>query len=137
MRKIFNQIFKFVVVGVSAAIVDFLTLYFLKEYINFSVQLSSFSAYILSSVFNYFFSTKWVFVNKDSREIQKIFVFVFFSVLGLALNQVLMLIGELFDIYYLLSKFITTFFIMIFNFVSRKVFLENIKFKIFLKKDEV
>ena len=52
-------------------------------------------------------------------------IFIIFSVLGLLLNDLIMHISiDKFNIYYMLSKIIATAIVMIFNFVTRKLFLE-------------
>ena len=52
-------------------------------------------------------------------------IFIVFSVLGLLLNNLIMWITvDFLSIYYLLAKILATIIVMVFNFVTRKIFLE-------------
>ena len=52
-------------------------------------------------------------------------IFIIFSVIGLLLNDLIMWIStDILSIYYLLAKIIATLIVMVFNFITRKLFLE-------------
>ena len=52
-------------------------------------------------------------------------IFLIFSVIGLIINDTIMWFTvDKFGIYYLLGKIIATCFVMVFNFITRKLFLE-------------
>lgn len=125
-ENLFVQIFKFVIVGGTAFIIDFLFLYFFREFCYFSVLISNTLSFCISVIYNYIASVKWVFdVNKEKSAKKQFIVFIIFSVIGLLLNDLIMWISvEFLSIYYLLAKIIATFIVMIFNFITRKLFLE-------------
>ena len=57
---------------------------------------------------------------------QELTVFIGLSVVGLGLNQVLMWIFvDKLNIYYMLSKIIATAIVMVYNFITRKLFIER------------
>ena len=120
------QIFKFGIVGVIATLIDFAFLYIFKEFGKFPVILSNTLSFCISVVYNYWASVKWVFdVNEEKDPRKNFIIFIIFSVLGLLLNDLIMHISiDKFNIYYMLSKIIATAIVMIFNFVTRKLFLE-------------
>ena len=120
------QIFKFGIVGVIATLIDFAFLYIFKEFCKFPVILSNTLWFCISVVYNYWASVKWVFdVNEEKDPRKNFIIFIIFSVLGLLLNDLIMHISiDKFNIYYMLSKIIATAIVMIFNFVTRKLFLE-------------
>ena len=65
-NELFNQIMKFGVVGGIAFIIDYICLIISKEIFGLSVLLSAAIAFIISVIFNYILSIKWVFnVNKE------------------------------------------------------------------------
>ena len=64
-------------------------------------------------------------VDKEKSKRRNFIIFVVCSVIGLGLNDALIyLITEVAGVYYMLSKIIATLFVMVFNFITRKKFLE-------------
>lgn len=130
MKKIIEQIFKFGIVGIIAAIIDFGILFILTTFLDTYYLLSAAIAYILSTVFNYIASMQYVFVSKfdKSEKNKEFFIFVILSVIGLAINELIMwFFVEEFSLHYILSKVIATIIVMVWNFITRKMFLEGTK----------
>ena len=125
-EKLFIQIFKFGIVGGTAFVIDFVFLYLFREFLHFPVILANTLSFCISVIYNYIASVKWVFdVNKEKNAKKQFIIFIIFSVIGLLLNDLIMWISvDFLSIYYLLAKIIATFIVMIFNFVTRKIFLE-------------
>ena len=127
MNKILMQLFKFGVVGVLATVLDFLFLYLFTDVFGIYYLLSAAVSFVLSTLFNYVASMRFVFsskFNKDEKS-KEVLLFVILSVIGLLLNQFLMwLFVEKIALYYMLAKIVATFFVMAWNFISRKVWLE-------------
>lgn len=126
VENLLIQIFKFGVVGVVATIIDFAFLYIFKEFCHFSTILSNTLSFCISVVYNYWASIKWVFdVNKKKNPKKNFVIFIIFSVIGLILNDLIMWITtNQLNIYYMLAKIIATAIVMVFNFITRKMFLE-------------
>lgn len=120
------QIFKFGIVGGTAFVIDFVFLYIFREFCHFPVLISNTLSFCISVIYNYIASVKWVFdVNKEKDARKQFIIFIIFSVIGLLLNDLIMWVSvDFLSIYYLLAKIIATFIVMIFNFVTRKTFLE-------------
>lgn len=125
MKKLISQFFKFGVVGIIAFIVDYLSLYLLTEFLNVYYLISSIISFLLSIIVNYILSIKWVFDIKKKQSFKDVIIFTLLSAIGLLINLLVMYLSvEVFKIYYMIGKLIATFIVMIWNFVTRKMFLE-------------
>ena len=126
-NELFNQIMKFGVVGGIAFIIDYICLIISKEIFGLSVLLSAAIAFIISVIFNYILSIKWVFnVNKEIDQKKNFIIFIVLSIIGLILTEIIMWFGtDIIKISYLIVKIFATAIVMIFNFITRKIFIEK------------
>lgn len=118
------QIFKFIIVGGIATLIDFILLFVFKEIVHLQVIISNTLSFCISLIYNYIASVRWVFdVNRDKDPKKNFLIFLIFSIIGLAINDFIMylLINKLSTF---ISKIIATTIVMIFNFITRKMFLE-------------
>lgn len=120
------QIFKFGIVGGIAFLIDYIVLFCCKEFIGLSVLLSAAIAFTVSVIYNYIASVKWVFdVNKEKSAKKNFVIFIILSIIGLIITEIIMWIGsDIMKINYLIVKIIATAIVMVFNFITRKMFLE-------------
>lgn len=127
MKKLFEQITKFAVVGGTAFIIDYFGMIFLTEVLHINYLISSIISFTLSVIYNYVLSVRWVFTVNNQLSRQKQFViFVLLSVVGLLLNTLFMwMFTDLVHLDYRIAKFIATALVMVYNFISRKIFLES------------
>lgn len=123
-EKLFIQIFKFVIVGGIATAIDFLLLFVFKDVFHMQVIISNTLSFCISLVYNYIASVSWVFdVNKEKSSRKNFIIFLIFSIIGLIINDLIMyLLINTLDTF--ASKIIATAIVMIFNFITRKMFLE-------------
>lgn len=127
MNKLMTQVAKFGLVGVFATIIDFAVLTLLTEIFNVHYLNSAAIGFVSSTLFNYVASMKFVFVSKFSKDEKnkELIIFIILSVVGLLLNQIFMwLFVTQFGIFYMISKIFATVFVMCWNFISRKVWIE-------------
>lgn len=125
-KKLINQILKFGVVGGLAFLIDYGLLYVLTEFVGIHYLISSVISFTVSLIFNYILSIKWVFDVTKKQTAKEITIFVILSVIGLGINQVVMYVGsDLLHIYYMLTKIVATAIVMVWNFVTRKIFIEK------------
>lgn len=126
MNKLFKQIIRFGVVGGLAFIIDYSLLFILTELTPLTYFYASIISFIVSLTFNYILSIKWVFDVNKKQEISDIIIFVVLSVIGLLINQIIMYVFvEKIHIYYMVTKIISTIVVMIYNFITRKIFIEK------------
>ena len=126
MKNLLTQLIKFGIVGVIAMVIDIGVLMLLKEVIHLDVLLSSALSFSVSVVANYYLSMRFVFKGKDTNKTKEFVVFVILSIGGLLLNQFIMWLGtEVMSIYYMWVKLSAVIFVPIYNFVTRKIFIEK------------
>lgn len=126
-NSLFQQILRFAVVGGGAFLIDYGIMIFLTEVIGINYLISSGISFTVSVIFNYIMSVKWVFnVTEDRSQTQDFLVFIVLSVIGLGINQLVMWLAvDKLGIFYMISKIGATAIVMVYNFITRKVFLEN------------
>lgn len=126
MKKLIAQIMRFGVVGAIAFVIDYGLLALLTEVFGVNYLISATVSFTVSVVFNYAASMRYVFRRKEGMSRRREFaVFVVLSVIGLGLNNACMWAGvELLGIHYLVVKIAATFIVMVWNFVTRKKFLD-------------
>lgn len=128
-KGLIKQLFRFGVCGVIAFAIDYSLLYVLTEFVGINYLVSSAISFTVSVVVNYIISIKWVFdVAGERSQSKDLIVFIILSAIGLGINQVVMWASvEKFGIWYMVGKLIATFIVMIWNYITRKLFLENEK----------
>lgn len=127
-NKLFQQIIKFGFVGGSAFVIDYLIMIFLTEIVSINYLLSSIISFCISVIYNYIMSTVWVFeVDEEKSKTETFTMFIILSVIGLLINTAMMwlLVDATNMLPYQLAKIIATVVVMIYNFISRKLFLEK------------
>lgn len=126
-NKLAKQIFRFSWVGILCFFIDFSVLYLLTEFIHINYLISAAFSFCVSLIVNYILSTKIVFhVSDRYSKTKKFIVFCMLSVVGLGINQLLMWLGtDKLGIYYMLVKLGATAIVMVYNFITRKIFLER------------
>lgn len=129
IKALIEQFLKFGVVGVVATLIDYGILMLLSQLAGWDPLPASVVSFTVSLVFNYVASMRYVFTRRDdiSRR-RELTLFVILSLVGLALNSALMWAGtELLGdgpIAVTLTKVVATCVVMLWNFWSRKHWLE-------------
>jgi len=127
MKKLIAQLMKFVVVGGLSFVLDFIIYYVLTNFFSVYYLVAGFFSFSLSLIFNYLMSMKFVFKSKDDlKKTHEFAIFVTLSVMGLGLNLLsLYILVDIFKMNDLIAKVFVAGIVMIFNFVTRKIFLEQ------------
>ena len=125
-KKLFIQLVKFGIVGVIATVIDYGVLTFLKEMLNVDVLIAAAISFTASVIVNYILSMMFVFKSAQSNKVKEMCIFILLSVGGLLINQFIMWIGTKYmPIHYLIVKVFASVFVPVYNFVTRKIFLEE------------
>ena len=125
-NKLLNQILKFGLVGGTAFVIDYVLLYFCTEFLHIHYLISSIISFTVSVIFNYILSIKWIFDVKKKQDVKDFVIFIILRVIGLGINSLIMYVMvEKFGVYYMLSKIVSTAVVMVYNFITRKIFVEK------------
>lgn len=126
IKKLLLQFCKFGLVGTLCFCIDYGIMVLLTETTDLGYFLSSAISFTLSVVVNYILSMRFVFKGKDElNKFQEMAIFVALSIVGLTLNQMIMWIAvEFFRVFYAVAKIFSTMLVTVYNFISRKLFLE-------------
>ena len=121
MKKLIEQIVKFGFVGFLCFFLDYGIMVLLTEQFGVDYLLSSGISFTVSVVVNYILSVTFVFETDKNKN-----RFVILSVIGLGINEACMWFTvETLGIHYMLSKVGATAVVMVYNFISRKIFIEK------------
>ena len=127
MGKLVAQIMKFGVVGVIATVIDFGVMNILYSGLGLDILIANTSGFVISLIFNYLASMKYVFAHKEGMSRRREFaIFVVLSVIGLVLNDgIVLALKSGLGLEANLAKICATALVMVYNFVTRKIFLEG------------
>ncbi|MDR0888289.1 MAG: GtrA family protein [Coriobacteriales bacterium] len=132
-QKLFAQVVKFGIVGVIAFVIDYGLFLILRGVFGYlgmpdpwHYLIANLISFSVSVIFNYIASMRYVFVHKEDMSRRKEFIiFVVLSVIGLGLNELILWFGAaILGIWSAIAKLIATVLVMVFNFVTRKKFLD-------------
>lgn len=129
MKGLIEQFLKFGVVGAIAFLIDYGVLMLLSQVIGMDPVISASISFVVSVVFNYVASMHYVFTRRDDISRRREFtIFVILSAIGLVINEIIMVIGVnvLGDsaLMVTITKLVATAIVMVWNFVSRKKWLD-------------
>ena len=121
-----RQLFMFIISGFLSFIADYASLVAFVEVFRMHYMIASMLSFLLSCCVNYMFSIRFVFNCKAGyNSAGRFSVFFVLSLIGLAFTEILMLVFvKCLDIQYYISKIFVTGIVMVWNFVSKKFFLE-------------
>ena len=138
---------RFVLTGGVCFLVEFACLVFLRDTCGLDTLIATPIAFLISVILNYLLCVKWVFGGaKDEGNAAKL-GFLVTSVMGLFLNELLMLVfrgafGEdsvVFTLFgftvtmYMVNKVMATAIVMVWNYFTKRAILKN---RIFCRKKE-
>ena len=127
MKKLMEQIIKFGFVGFLCFFIDYGIMVLLTECFGMDPLLSSGVSFTVSVVVNYILSITFVFeTDRKKSRFGEFVIFVFLSVIGLGINELCMWVAiRMLGIHYMISKVGATGVVMVYNFISRKMFIER------------
>lgn len=122
---------KFGAVGFLCFFIEYGILVAMVELAGAPVLVSSATAFCVSVMVNYILSITLVFdADKKANKLKQFIVFIILSVIGLGINQLIMEYGTAWldsymDRAYMLVKIFATAVVMVYNFITRKIFIEK------------
>lgn len=125
-NKLLMQIIRFGIVGGTSFIIDYGIFTILSQFLNIHYLIASIISFSISVIYNYILSIKWVFDVSKKQTSKEFIIFLILSVIGLGLNSLIMYISvDLMHIHEMIGKIIATAIVMIYNFITRKIFIEK------------
>lgn len=129
MKKLIEQFLRFGVVGAIAFFIDYGVLMLLNVGFGVNSVVAAGISFTVSVVFNYLASMRYVFTHRDDLSRGKEFaIFIVLSVIGLAINELVMWVGLVTiggaPVAVTATKVVATAVVMIWNFFSRKKWLD-------------
>ncbi len=127
MKKLLGQIAGFGIVGIIATVIDFGVMNLLHYGCGLSILVSNTAGFVVSVVFNYAASMKYVFNHRDDMSKRREFaIFVILSVVGLLLNDgIVLALNRGLALEANIAKICATALVMVYNFISRKLLLDS------------
>lgn len=134
-----TEIIRFALTGGICFVIEFVALVLLVDLLGMDTLLATPIAFLVSVVVNYLLCLVWVFKGaSDSGTAAKV-GFLVTSVIGLVLNELLMLLfrvmfgesGVLFALFgfnvtmYMLNKCLSTFIVMVWNYFTKRAVLQS------------
>ena len=118
---------KFGFVGFLCFFIDWGIMVFLTEVFGINPLISSTISFTVSVTVNYILSVTFVFeTDKNANKGSQCVIFVLLSIVGLGVNELCMWLGtDLLGIHYMITKVGATAVVMVYNFITRKIFIEK------------
>ncbi len=128
-QNILTELNKYIITGVFVFILDLSILYILTEIFNIYYLHSAILSISISFFISYLISIKWIFKFRKYKNnpFFEYLLMILISIFISSLNIVCMwILSDLFNIYYIVSKVISSLFTFITKFIFRKKILFNI-----------
>lgn len=128
IAKQLQQLAKFVIVGFINTGINWLVYFICYHTIGLAVPIASAIAFAISTVFNFWASTTWVFETTNRKSKRRLMVeFTVMNGVSFLVFDEALLSGLTYQAGWnpMLAKVLTTALSMVFNFATRKLFLED------------
>ncbi|MBQ7841757.1 MAG: GtrA family protein [Lachnospiraceae bacterium] len=129
--KLGQQIIKFGLVGFLCFFIEYFALILFKELLNWNVIAANTTAFTISAIVNYLFSIFFVFeTDKNVNKGKQFLVFFLLAIGGCIINNIVLKLGTMvldpfWSRSYMIVKPFATGVVMVYNFITRKMFIEK------------
>lgn len=117
-----NHLVRFVIVGGSATLLQFVLLLLLVEYGHLNKVLASALSFVLSAIYNYLMNYYFTFASEKSH-VETAAKFVLVAALGLVINSSTFALFLMLGPHYLIAQVGATAITMIVNFLLHKIWI--------------
>lgn len=127
MKQLLRQFCRFGLVGLLCFTIDYGLMILMTESGLYTYFMASAISYTISVIVNYILSMRFVFSGKEEmHKFVELTIFLILSMVGLGLTQFIMWISvEHMHLFYASAKVLASVTVAIYNFFSKKVFLEE------------
>lgn len=124
IKKLYKfKIFRYIIGWWLAAVIDLLLLYIFTEYFWIHYIISSIISFIFAFCFGFIFQKYITFENKESKYIKHGFLFLFFQLIGIIFNVLLLwILVEWYGYYYIYVAIFNKIIIFVWNFYMNNKF---------------
>jgi putative flippase GtrA len=117
MIDLIYKLIKFGITGFIGLIIDFAVTFFCKEKLKWNKYVSNSLGFSLAVCNNYFLNRVWTFKSSDPNIVKQFSYFLFISIIGLLLNNlVLYVMNEKKNKQFYFSKIVATILVFFWNF---------------------
>ena len=121
----FWEVFRFLAVGGSCFLLEYILLFTLTEYAGLDPLVSAPIAFTISLIVNYILCVYVVF-HAQHQSGRQMFFFIVTSIMGLGLNQLVMWFCiDILSIWYMFSKIVASAIVMIWNYFTKRYILHK------------
>ena len=121
----FCEVFRFLAVGGSCFVLEYVLLYTLTEFGGLDPLVSAPIAFTISLIVNYILCVTVVF-HAEQQSASQMFFFVTTSLMGLGINQLVMWVFiDLAGLWYMFAKVIASAVVMIWNYFTKRYILNR------------
>ncbi len=127
LKNLILQFIKFGFVGGVCFVFEYALFALLNDVIGIELLIANALAFLASTVLSYLLSMRFVFVAREDNPVWRIFVvYVILSIVGLGINEAIVWLGTfVLGINKYISKLAATIIVLVYNFITRKVFIEQ------------
>ena len=126
-QKILTQLAKFVIAGIINTLIDWVVYYLLCYHFNFNPLVAQLFSFTIATAVSYYMNTLWVF-NTTKKKTRRRLIAEFFvlNAIALGISTVLLYVFVyMLSMNEMLAKVLTTAVTMFFNYITRKLTLED------------
>ena len=110
-----SSFLRFLLVGGAATLLHYVIMWCMVYFSSISVSTSSATGYTLSTLFNYLANSRFTFGGGHSHQ-RSLPRFLFVAIIGLGINQIVLLIGIYFSLQIFIAQLAATAFVMFWNY---------------------
>ncbi len=116
-----KQFIRYIFVGGISFAVNFAMLYIFHDILQINKMIANVLSNSAGIVVNYCLSRKFVFTDSGMKKRYEFLVYIVISIVGIGLDTLLFfIISDVWHVYYLIAKIITTAMVFIWNFGARR-----------------